>query len=80
MELFKSAQTRSGDTSFFEDSVGRAQRALDEAVKDNDFIYHERVPDVSTVIVFPMYGYKNCISLFLSERVPDVILNWNSFR
>ncbi|KAK3859625.1 hypothetical protein Pcinc_034275 [Petrolisthes cinctipes] len=49
MELFKSAQTRSGDTTFFEDSVGRSQRALEEAVKDNDFIYHERVPDVKTL-------------------------------
>lgn len=46
MELFKTAQTRSADPSLFEDSAGRAQRAHDEAVKDNNFIYHEAVPDV----------------------------------
>lgn len=46
VELFKAAQTRSADSTFFEDNLGRAQRALDEAVKDNDFIYHERIPDV----------------------------------
>lgn len=64
MELFKAAQTRSGDTSFFEDSVGRAQRALDEAVKDNDFIYHERVPDVRTIILL-MNGYEILFLTFL---------------
>lgn len=46
LELFKTAQTRSGDYTLFEDSVGRVQRAHDEAVKDNNFIYHEAVPDV----------------------------------
>ena len=46
MELFKTAQTRTSDPTLFEDNVGRAQRALDEAVKDNNFIYHEAVPDV----------------------------------
>lgn len=33
------------DPTFFEDSAGRAQRAHDDAVKDNNFIYHEAVPD-----------------------------------
>lgn len=46
VELFKTAQVRAGDPSLFEENVGRAQRALDEAVKDNNFIYHEAVPDV----------------------------------
>lgn len=49
IELFKSAQTRSGDLTFFADHVGRAQRALDDAVKDNDFIYHERIPEVKAL-------------------------------
>ncbi|XP_066953002.1 programmed cell death 6-interacting protein [Macrobrachium rosenbergii] len=49
MELFKAAQTRSGDLAFFADHQGRAQRSLDEAVKDNDFIYHERIPDVKSL-------------------------------
>ena len=51
MELFKAAQTRSGDLTLFQDQISRAQRAHDEAVKDNDFIYHERVPDVSLFIL-----------------------------
>ncbi|XP_045605030.2 programmed cell death 6-interacting protein isoform X2 [Procambarus clarkii] len=49
VELFKTAQTRSGDATLFEVHLGRAQRSLDEAVKDNDFIYHERIPDVKTL-------------------------------
>ncbi|KAG7172531.1 programmed cell death 6-interacting protein-like [Homarus americanus] len=49
VELFKGAQTRSGEISFFEDHLGRAQRALEEAVKDNDFIYHERIPDIKSL-------------------------------
>lgn len=49
VELFKAAQTRYGDVTFFEDHLARAQRALDEAVKDNDFIYHERIPDLKSL-------------------------------
>ncbi|MCL4122369.1 UNVERIFIED_CONTAM: hypothetical protein GTU68_051255, partial [Idotea baltica] len=49
LELFKSAQTRSGDSTLFSEEIGRAQRAHDEAVKDNDFIYHERVPDAKAL-------------------------------
>ncbi|KAK7067282.1 Rhophilin, Rho GTPase binding protein [Halocaridina rubra] len=49
IELFKSSQTRSGDLTFFSDHMGRAQRALDDAVKDNDFIYHERIPEVKSL-------------------------------
>ena len=49
MELFKAAQTRAGDPSLFADQIGRAQRAHDEAVKDNDFIYHERIPDIKNL-------------------------------
>lgn len=45
LELFKNAQSRAADPSLFQENVGRAQRAHDEAVKDNDFIYHEAVPN-----------------------------------
>jgi programmed cell death 6-interacting protein len=31
----------------FADIVARAEKALAESKKDNDFIYHERVPDVN---------------------------------
>lgn len=51
LEMFKAAQARSGDLTMFADNLGRAKNCLDEAVKDNDFIYHERVPDVSIMSV-----------------------------
>jgi programmed cell death 6-interacting protein len=49
LELFKGAQQRSGKPSYFQDYTNKAQRNLNEAKKDNDFIYHERIPDVKTL-------------------------------
>uniref|UniRef100_A0A2P2HW37 Programmed cell death 6-interacting protein-like n=1 Tax=Hirondellea gigas TaxID=1518452 RepID=A0A2P2HW37_9CRUS len=49
LELFKSAETRSGNTGQVVDQINRAQNLLTEAIKDNDFIYHERVPDVKNL-------------------------------
>jgi len=48
LELFQACQTRSGMPSMggCSDWVKRATRALTDAKKDNDFIYHERIPDV----------------------------------
>lgn len=46
VELFKSAQSRISQPTFFQDELAKAQRNLADAVKDNDFIYHERIPDV----------------------------------
>nr|XP_018902852.1 PREDICTED: programmed cell death 6-interacting protein [Bemisia tabaci] len=43
MELFKAAQSRSGKP-LFQDFIGKVQRNLAEAEKDNNFIYHERIP------------------------------------
>lgn len=48
IELFKAAQSRSGRT-LFGDLATRAERNLVEAKKDNDFIYHERIPDVKSL-------------------------------
>lgn len=45
VELFKAAQQRSNMPTLFEEYANRAQRNLTEAKKDNDFIYHERIPD-----------------------------------
>lgn len=45
MELFKAAQNRSNKPNLFQDYANKAQRNLNEVKKDNDFIYHERVPD-----------------------------------
>lgn len=41
----KAAQQRSGRPTYFQDYLNKVQRALAQAKKDNDFIYHERVPD-----------------------------------
>ncbi|KAJ4450416.1 hypothetical protein ANN_01840 [Periplaneta americana] len=48
-ELFKAAQQRSGKPSYFQDYANKVQRNLTEAKKDNDFIYHERIPDVKNL-------------------------------
>ena len=45
IELFKTAQQRSGDLTLHQSYINQAQRALADAQKDNDFIYHERIPD-----------------------------------
>jgi hypothetical protein len=50
LELFKGAQQRSGKPSYFQDYANKAQRNLNEAKKDNDFIYHEKIPDVKSLL------------------------------
>uniref|UniRef100_A0A069DX83 Putative programmed cell death protein n=1 Tax=Panstrongylus megistus TaxID=65343 RepID=A0A069DX83_9HEMI len=45
IELLKSGQQRSSRTNLFQDYVTKAERALADANKDNDFIYHDRIPD-----------------------------------
>ncbi|XP_033337052.1 programmed cell death 6-interacting protein-like protein AliX [Megalopta genalis] len=49
VELFKAAQQRSNKPALFQDYANRAQRNLTEVKKDNDFIYHERIPDVKSL-------------------------------
>lgn len=49
IEILKTAQQRSGSPQFFADYVNKAQRLLAQAKKDNDFIYHERVPEASSL-------------------------------
>jgi len=41
----KAAQQKVSDPTHHQDYINRAQRFLTEAQKDNDFIYHERVPE-----------------------------------
>lgn len=48
-ELIKAAQSRSGKTQFFADYATKIERNLTEAKKDNDFIYHERIPDAKNL-------------------------------
>lgn len=49
VDLFKAAQSRSNKSSLFEEYATRAQRRLNEVRKDNDFIYHERIPDIKNL-------------------------------
>ncbi|KAI4487732.1 hypothetical protein M0802_011878 [Mischocyttarus mexicanus] len=49
VELFKAAQQRSNKPNLFQEYANRAQRNLTEVKKDNDFIYHERIPDIKTL-------------------------------
>ena len=51
LELFSACQTRSGIACLCgtADWIKRSQRALADAKKDNDFIYHERIPDVKSL-------------------------------
>ena len=49
LELLRTADNRAGAASSFKDNINKVQRAYDEAKKDNDFIYHERVPDIKSL-------------------------------
>ncbi|XP_046562123.1 programmed cell death 6-interacting protein-like [Haliotis rubra] len=48
-ELLNAAQTRGGQTFCFRNEQGKVQREMEEAVKDNNFIYHDKVPDMKTL-------------------------------
>ena len=51
IELITACQTRAGFSGLCDaaDWIKRANRALTDAKKDNDFIYHERIPDVKNL-------------------------------
>ena len=51
IELITACQTRAGFSGLCgaADWIKRANRALTDAKKDNDFIYHERIPDVKNL-------------------------------
>jgi hypothetical protein len=44
--LFKGAQQRAGKPNYFQGYAHKAQTNLIEAQKDNNFIYHEKIPDI----------------------------------
>lgn len=45
----KAAQSKSNRPQFFSEFALKIERNLTEAKKDNDFIYHERIPDVKSL-------------------------------
>ncbi|XP_052872127.1 programmed cell death 6-interacting protein [Anopheles cruzii] len=49
VELFRTAQSRASKPTLFQDYATRAQKALADAKKDNDFIYNEIIPDISNL-------------------------------
>ena len=51
IELFTACQQRSGVNCLCNagDWIKRANRALTDAKKDNDFIYHERIPELKSL-------------------------------
>lgn len=49
MELMSASQMRGGAIFAFKTEVGKIQRALESAKKDNDFIYHDKIPDLKSL-------------------------------
>ncbi|XP_051162440.1 programmed cell death 6-interacting protein isoform X2 [Leptopilina boulardi] len=49
VELFKIAQNRSNKSNLFQDYAIKAQKMFNDSKRDNDFIYHERIPDVKSL-------------------------------
>ncbi|XP_011505396.1 PREDICTED: programmed cell death 6-interacting protein [Ceratosolen solmsi marchali] len=49
VEMFKSAQTKSNKLLMYQDYYNKAIKNLNDAKKDNDFIYHERIPDINNL-------------------------------
>ena len=45
--LIEKAETRGGYTFLFQNDSKRIGRALEEAKKDNNFIYHAKVPELA---------------------------------
>ena len=48
-DLMSAAETRGGSAFVHQTWVNRIKRALEEANKDNDLIYHARIPDLSSL-------------------------------
>ncbi|XP_025081539.1 programmed cell death 6-interacting protein-like isoform X2 [Pomacea canaliculata] len=49
VELMNASQQRGGATFAFRNELGKIQRALEAAKKDNDFIYHDKIPDLKSL-------------------------------
>ena len=48
-ELLNTSLSRGGATFNFRQEQGKVQRALEQAKKDNDFIYHDKIPDLKSL-------------------------------
>jgi len=48
-DLMSAAESHSGSGFLFSDIQKRLLRALQDAEKDNDFIYHAKIPEISSL-------------------------------
>lgn len=48
-ELLGASKTRGGSTFIFQQEQSRVERALETALKDNNFIYHDKIPDLKSL-------------------------------
>lgn len=48
-ELLSASQNRGGTTFNFKQELAKVQRALETATKDNNFIYHDKIPDIKAL-------------------------------
>lgn len=48
-ELLGASKTRGGSTFIFQQEQSRVERALETALKDNNFIYHDKIPDLKAL-------------------------------
>ena len=88
------AETRAGNTFVFQSLSQHIRRSLDEANKDNDFIYHAKIPETTSLpgigkaVVAKIMPFSTPMSsnfsgravLFLPSLVllSDTIVKWNS--
>lgn len=49
LELLKCAQVRSSRNTLYTSYVSQVEKSLADAIKDNEFIYHDRIPDPKTL-------------------------------
>lgn len=77
VELFKSAQSRSGKSNLFDNYAQRAQRHLVESKKNNDFIYNEIIPDFKTLEAPGKAQLAKALplNLPLTENTKDIFAN-----
>jgi programmed cell death 6-interacting protein len=73
-ELMLAADSRGGQTFIFADVQKRIVRALQDAEKDNDFIYHARIPEVTslTPITKAVVAKSTPVSTPMSQQFKDL--------
>ncbi|XP_065157108.1 programmed cell death 6-interacting protein-like, partial [Atheta coriaria] len=81
-EQFKLAQTKASK-ALFPELAHKVQRNLTEARKDNDFIYHERIPDIKSLapigkaalakMIAPAYPMSQNFKDLFDELVPIAV-------